>query len=125
MRAIHVDEIIIEAHRQRSSMSEEGLAGLADSIYTVSLLHPIVLQNDGRTLKAGERRLNAVKLLASQGKCIRHESEVLPAGWIPYTLLSDLSTAQLYHVELDENIQREDLSVLDRAKATRRLFVLF
>ena len=125
MRAIHIDEVIIEAHRQRSSMSEEGLAALADSIHTVSLLHPIVLQNDGRTLKAGERRLNAVKQLAAQGKCIRHESETLPVGWIPYTLLSDLSTAQLYQVELDENIQREDLSVLDRAKATRRLFELF
>lgn len=125
MRAIHVNDVIVEEGRQRSSMSEEGLLGLADSIMSVSLLHPIVLHNDGRTLKAGERRLNAVKMLASQNKRVRHEDEVLPVGFIPFTLLSELSTAQLYQVELDENIQRADLSVIDRAKATRRLFDLF
>jgi site-specific DNA-methyltransferase (adenine-specific) len=83
----------------------------------VSLLQPIVLRDDLKTLVAGERRVRAV---ASLTESYLHDGEPVPVGSIPFVCLSDLSADQLYQAELEENVCRRDLSWPERCAALKR-----
>jgi ParB family chromosome partitioning protein len=76
------------------------VSALARSIAEIGLLTPIIL-SEGYTLVAGNRRLEACKSL----------------GWtaIPATVLP-LTALQAKLVEIDENLQRQDLTALERAE---------
>lgn len=71
---------------------------LAESITTIGLLEPLVVQQN-RTLVAGRHRLEALRLLG------------WPLAPVRVVLLSDLD-AEL--AEIDENLIRNELTVLDR-----------
>ena len=90
-------ESIIVGDRRREDMGD--LDGLAASIEKYGLLHPIVIDDDNR-LVAGGRRLEACRRL----------------GWeeIDVRSLGDLTDAQRGEIELEENINRKDLSDLER-----------
>lgn len=80
--------------RYRTDLGD--IAGLARSIESVGLLHPIVLTTDGR-LVAGARRLAAVKEL----------------GWaeVPVRIVDDLGSAlEFMRAERDENECRKDFT---------------
>lgn len=83
--------------RRREDYGDIG--ALAASIAEHGLLHPIVVDADDN-LVAGGRRLRAVESL----------------GWIsvPVTRLGDLSSEQLREIELEENLQRKDLTQEER-----------
>lgn len=93
----------------RSEFDEDSIAELAADIQARGLLQPVLLNPhlERFTLIAGERRLRACRLagLAS-----------IPA------LITKASTEDAEDMQLAENIQREDLSLQDLAKAIRRLF---
>lgn len=93
----------------RTEFDEESLQELAQDIQARGLLQPVLLNPhlDRYTLIAGERRLRACRLagLAS-----------IPA------LLTKASAEDAEDMQLAENIQREELSLEDLAKAVRRLF---
>lgn len=74
---------------------------LAASIAEHGLLHPIVVDAFGN-LVAGGRRLLAVEQL----------------GWtrVPVTTLGELSAAELREIELEENLQRKDLTAIERSR---------
>lgn len=88
---------IIVGERARA-LDEAAVGELAASIQEIGLLHAITLTEDGRLI-AGLHRLEAVKLL----------------GWdtIPANIL-DGQHAEL--VEIDENLIRAELTVLERAE---------
>lgn len=101
---IKVADIIVERNaRQRSEIGD--VTDLAESIKKLGLINPIIITTTGsiHKLVAGERRLEAHKLL----------------GWdtIEATSRADLSPTQLYLLELDENIKRQDISWEDQAEA--------
>lgn len=89
---------IIVGQRRRQAMGD--LTGLARSIAKHGLLHPVVIDDVGH-LVAGGRRLAACEQL----------------GWerIPVTRLADLTEKQLREIELEENLQRKDLTAYERS----------
>lgn len=93
----------------RSEFDEDSIAELAADIQARGLLQPVLLNPhlERFTLIAGERRLRACRLagLAS-----------IPA------LITKASAEDTEDMQLAENIQREELSLEDLAKAVRRLF---
>lgn len=102
MADISVDKIIIAKDRFRDP---EKVDALAQSISKFGLLQPIVLDwtNGEHTLVAGCRRLTACKKL----------------GWetIPFVMLKDLDPVTSREIELEENIQREQMTWQERVRA--------
>lgn len=105
---IKVNDIRPNPYQPRKKFNEEGLNELADSIKEHGVFNPILVRKSlkGYELIAGERRLRASKL-AKQTE--------IPA------IILDFDDKGMMEVSLLENIQREDLSPLDEAKAYEQL----
>jgi len=105
---VPVDHIAPNPLQPRSIFRPERLQELADSIKANGIIQPLVVRpHDGRyQLVAGERRWRAAKLagLAEVPVVVRHVSD-----------------EQLLEITLVENIQREDLSPIEIARAFDRL----
>jgi len=114
--------IKISPKRQRKEFKEAEIQELKTSIEETGhgLLHPIVVRcNDGELwLVAGERRLRAISDIYALGGTFWHNDDEVPEGMVPYTLLGDLSPADAWQAELEENIRRVDLTWPERAAAT-------
>jgi len=95
---------IVVGERRREDYGD--IAGLAASIDRYGLLHPIVVDGDGN-LVAGGRRLEAVKSL----------------GWLSIEVrsLGDLTPSERDEIELEENLQRKDLTAHERSKTVVKL----
>lgn len=96
-----VEAIFVERDaRQRRELT--GIEELAKSIEQLGLINAIVIERDGR-LRAGERRLTAVQML----------------GWthVPVHFVDDLDEDELFLLELDENLKREQLPWPDECAA--------
>ncbi|MFH1178453.1 MAG: ParB/RepB/Spo0J family partition protein [bacterium] len=115
---IDVERIQPNPYQPRRDFSEEGLTSLAESIRQYGVLQPLVVSRteiekpeggleSSYELIAGERRLRASKLagLKQVPVVIRHGD-------------SNLSKLELAIIE---NLQREDLNAIDRAKALKKL----
>lgn len=104
---ILIDDLNPNPLQPRSSIKDEDVASLAQSISSSGLLQPIAVRRvEGRfEIIAGERRWRAAKSAGmDRVPVIIHEA-------------NDEKTIEL---ALIENIQREDLNAIDRAKAYRR-----
>ena len=115
---IDVERIVPNPYQPRKEFSEEGLRSLAESIRQYGVLQPLVVSRtdvekpDGGLesmyeLVAGERRLRASKLAG-----LKQVPVVIRQG---DTNLTKLELAII------ENLQREDLNAIDRAKALQQL----
>ena len=114
---IELEKIVPNPQQPRRHFSEEGIRELAASIREFGLLQPIVVSKIEKEvpggadveyqLIAGERRLLAAKLLGL---------ERIPA----IVRNVDLEQERL-ELAIIENIQREDLSPIERARAFARL----
>jgi ParB family chromosome partitioning protein len=101
---VRIDDIQVR-ERHRKDLGDVG--GLAESIKAVGLLHPIVLGPD-RTLIAGQRRLEAVRLL----------------GWaeVPVRVVTGLDDAAVaLRAERDENSCRLAFNPVEAVKLGRKL----
>lgn len=122
MRLIKAADVIVPKGRQRE-VSEKKVLELRASFKTqVGLINPIFLQNDGRTLLAGEHRLLAVRGLDVPEYI--HDGERISSSLIPYTLACELNPDVLLQAELEENLLRHELSWQERTKAIAALFKL-
>ena len=119
---IDVNRIQPNPYQPRKEFSEAGLTSLAESIRQYGVLMPLVVsrtdaEKPGGGLEsvyeliAGERRLRASKLagLKEVPVVIRHQE-------------SNLTKLELAIIE---NLQREDLNAIDRAKALQKLIQEF
>lgn len=117
----------IPPDRQRRNFSEESIVELAESIIEFGLIHPPVVRKESSIegikyyLVAGERRLKAMEYVWMLGKHVVVAGSHLPTDHVPCLLFSELSALDAFGIELDENIKREDLSVVDRARAISQL----
>ena len=115
---IDIDRIVPNPYQPRKEFSEAGLTSLAESIRQYGVLQPLVVSRTEKEkpegglesiyeLIAGERRLRASKLagLKQLPVVIRHGE-------------SNLTKLELAIIE---NLQREDLNAIDRAKALQKL----
>jgi ParB family transcriptional regulator, chromosome partitioning protein len=90
---------------ERDRLDMGDLAGLAASIRSVGLLHPVVITADWQ-LVAGDRRLAAVREL----------------GWreVPVTIVDLTSAGDVLKAEIDENTCRKDLTPDEASKVRQR-----
>lgn len=111
-KRVPLEQIIIDRdHRQRKVLNAEALMG---SIKLRGVVTPIILEQlgtDTYKIVAGERRLEASRLLK------------LPD--IPARLLSELSPVELQIIELEENLHRSDLEWKDQALSIERIHDLY
>lgn len=104
-----IDEIEPNPDQPRKIFAEAPLAELADSIKTYGLIQPLVVSagKGGRyRLLAGERRLRACRLAG-----VREVPVVVRKA----------SEQEELEVSIIENVQRQDLTPLEEAKAYQRL----
>lgn len=104
VKLIHIDEITTNRYQPRLTFDDDALADLALSIKHNGLLQPIVVRavDDHYEIIAGERRFRACKLNGfTEVPCI----------------IKDATELQSAELALIENIQRQDLSAIEEAKA--------
>jgi ParB family chromosome partitioning protein len=110
-RSIDVRAIVASRFQPRETFDEQGLAGLAASIRASGVMQPVLVRRAGSDagrweLIAGERRWRAAQLAGL---------ERIPA------VIVDIDDRQAAEWALVENVQREDLSAMERARALRGL----
>ena len=107
---IPIEHIRPNPSQPRMEMTDEGLQELASSIREHGIIQPLILTKDNGdehyTLIAGERRLRAAKIAGL---------ESVPA------IIREASDQERLELALIENIQRENLTPLESAKAYQRL----
>src|SRR5690625_4943266 len=104
-----VDEIIPNEFQSRTQFDDEKIKELAQTLQTHGMIQPIVVRekhDEQYELIAGERRLRAAKLL----------------GWKTISaIIRNLSDTETASIALIENIQKEEITVIDEAKAYTQL----
>ncbi len=105
---IPVKEIKPNPYQPRTDFDEDKLNELSESIRTHGVFTPILVKKavKGYELIAGERRLRASKIA---------QLEEIPA------MIVDFDDQQMMEIALLENIQRENLNVIEEAKAFSKL----
>ena len=109
VQTIPTSQVFASKYQPRLTFSQEKIEELAGSIREKGVIQPILVrqtENGRYELIAGERRLRAVKHLG--------HTEI-PA------IVRRVADADLLEMSIIENIQREELNVLEEAKAYRRL----
>jgi len=115
---IDVDRIVPNPYQPRKEFSEEGLKALAESIRQYGVLQPLVVSRTDREkddgglesvyeLIAGERRLRASRLAG--------------LSQVPVVIRQGESNLTKLELAIIENLQREDLNAIDRARALQKL----
>lgn len=99
---LRIEDVIV-GERDRQELGD--IAELARSIEQVGLLHPVVVTEDGE-LVAGDRRLAAARELGWE--------------WIPVTVVSLETAADVLQAEADENTCRKGLTPYEASKARER-----
>lgn len=119
---IEVDKIEPNPYQPRKEFNEDALKSLAESIRQYGVLQPLVVtrkeveRSDGGLesryeLIAGERRLRASKLVGLKT--------------IPAVIRVEQDSRVKLELAIIENLQREDLNAVDRAKALQQLIAEF
>ena len=115
---IEVDKIVPNPYQPRREFEEAALKALGESIRQYGILQPLVVSRteverpDGGIesryeLIAGERRLRASKLIGLKS--------------VPAVIKGVESNRMKLELAIIENLQREDLNAIDRAKAFKQL----
>jgi len=109
---IEIEKIKTNPYQPRRDFDKAALDELKESIQNYGVLQPILLrkQGDNYEIIAGERRFRAAKL-AGLTK-------------IP-SLIKDFDNKKMSEVALIENLQREDLNIMEEARAYQRLMQEF
>ena len=104
IKMIKVEDIRSNPYQPRIHFDQEALKELADSIKQHGIVEPIIVRKstNGYYLVAGERRTKAAKI-AGVNK--------IPA------IVKDFTDEEMMEIALLENIQREDLTPIEEAKA--------
>ena len=111
VQEIETDKIQPNRYQPREDFDEASLSELTDSVGRYGVLQPILVrclpgEAGSYELIAGERRLRAAKAAGL---------EKIPA------LVREFGDAEVSEIALIENLQREDLSVMEEARAYQRL----
>ena len=105
-RELLTKDIVLDEDRQRKEYDD--IEDLADSIREKGLLQPIGVEDTTHKLVWGGRRYKAISLLGLEKVSCR----IVPP---------DLSPLELEELELEENIQRKDLTWQERSRAIKRI----
>lgn len=105
---LELELIIPQDNQPRKSFDEESLRELANSIREHGILQPVLVRPIGEFYEiiAGERRWRAAEMAGLQ---------LIPA------LVKEMEDVEAAEVSLVENIQREDLSAIEEARAYKNM----
>ncbi len=109
---VPVDRVVPNPNQPRRSFVIETIQELAESIRANGLLNPITVEqgDDGYILIAGERRLRAFQFLGfPEIPAIIQER-------------SNHNGREAFVKSVVENVQREDMNIIDEARAYQRLY---
>jgi ParB family chromosome partitioning protein len=108
IQTVPIAKIRANPWQPRTAFTERELSELAESVKAVGILQPLIVrpEGDGYQLIAGERRLRAARLAGL---------ETVPV--IERTASDD----ELLTLALVENLQREDLNPIEKAKGFKEL----
>jgi len=109
---VELDAISPNPYQPREGIDPAGLEGLVESIQQNGILQPVTVRptDGGYELVAGERRVRAARQLGMA---------TIPA------IVRELSDEKMLELALVENIQREDLNPIEKAKAYQELINTF
>jgi len=109
---LRTSDVLPNPFQPRHSMDEDALDDLIESIRTHGVIQPVVVRRIGRgyELIMGARRLRA--------------ATVAGLATVP-ALVRDVTDEEMLCLALVENVQREDLNPIDKAKAYKRLMEEF
>jgi ParB family chromosome partitioning protein len=108
-QSVALDEIAPNPRQPRTHFNEDGLAELAASIRSKGILQPLIVRRneEGRIeLVAGERRLRAAAIALLES--------------VPVTFV-DVDDRGAAEIAIIENVQRENITPVEAARAYRRL----
>lgn len=99
-----IDKIVPNPNQPRETLNPESLQELVESIKQLGLLQPILVRPKGDyyEIVAGERRYHAAKASGLKE--------------IP-VIIKDIDDQTAWDIALTENLQREDLNPIEKAKA--------
>lgn len=105
---IPINELMSNPYQPRKVFNEEALKELSESIKEHGVFQPIIVKKSvkGYNIIAGERRTKASELAGLK---------TVPA------IVRDFSDEEMMQVALLENLQREDLSAIEEAKAYKSI----
>ena len=105
---IPINELMSNPYQPRKIFDEESLKELSESIKEHGVFQPIIVKKSvkGYNIIAGERRTKASELAGLK---------TVPA------IVRDFSDEEMMQVALLENLQREDLSAIEEAKAYKSI----
>ncbi len=106
---IPLARIEVNPFQPREHIEEEALGELADSIRSAGILQPVVVRPAGEgmyELVMGERRLRAAR---------RAGLRQVPA------IVRELEDGEMLELALIENVQRQDLGAIEKARALARM----
>ncbi|HDR5039329.1 TPA: ParB/RepB/Spo0J family partition protein [Bacillus anthracis] len=108
IQILSIDKIYPNPNQPRKNFDEGGIEELANSIKAHGIIQPIIVTEDakGYMIIAGERRWRAAKSI---------ELKEVPC------IVKHYNERQLLEVSLIENLQRQDLNVIEEAKAYQYL----
>ena len=109
VRAIPLTQLVPNPHQPRTHFDTEKMDDLAASVREHGILQPILVKRIGHEqyqLVAGERRFRAAQKVGLA---------VIPA------LIKDFSSQEQLEVAIIENLQREDIGVMETARAYKKL----
>ncbi len=110
---IKIDDIYPNENQPRKNFDEEKIISLCDSIKKYDVLQPIVLKpdNNGKyMIVAGERRYRA---------SVMAKKEKIPA------IIKDIPVKEVAEIALLENLQRENLNIIEEARAYKNLMQVY
>lgn len=104
IQEIDINLIEINPNQPRETINEESIRELAESIKKKGILQPILVRRKDSKYEiiAGERRYQSAKLIGMNK--------------VPVIVI-DADDQEAYEISLIENIQREDLNPIEKAKA--------
>ena len=105
---INLDELMSNPYQPRKVFDDEALKELSESIREHGVFQPIIVKKSvkGYNIIAGERRAKASKLAGRT---------TIPA------IIRDFTDEEMMQVALLENLQRENLSAIEEAKAYKSI----
>ena len=105
---LNLDELRPNPYQPRTVFDEDALNELAESIKENGVIEPIIVKKSikGYDVIAGERRLKASKIAGNK---------TIPA------IIRQLSDEKMAEIALLENLQRENLTALEEARAYKSL----
>jgi len=118
---VHHEDVIVPPDRFRKEFNENKLKELKDSIARTGLIHPLALERepdgDRWILRAGERRLRAMRALIAESIPFACGLEDAPRGCVPGLEWDKLSPLERLEIEVSENVDRTDFTWQERIAA--------